>query len=153
MLLTVADHEKTYFYEWSDLSKPLHKLELGSEKIWWNESGDTLGLASESKMIVFSFNPKTYSLTELISINEKVNSGVFVDQIFYYMTKSGKINFTFLGKAFFYANAEKKQFILGVLEQQQRLYLFDKTNSVYSHSVPFEVFKQVLLFIQGKAKA
>jgi hypothetical protein len=65
--------------------------------------------------MIFTFNKKNLSLTELISINDRVNSGVFVDKIFFYMTKSGKINYSFNGKIFFYANGEKKQFILGAI--------------------------------------
>jgi hypothetical protein len=57
-----------------------------------------------------------------------------------------------LGKSFFLANAEKKQFILGALPQQQRLYLFDRNNSVYSHHIPFELLNQVYGFISGGIK-
>lgn len=81
-----------------------------------------------------------------------MTSGVFVDKIFYFINKAGKIHFAFNGKSFFYGPAEKKQFILGALEQQERLYLFDKTNSVYSHYIPFELFKNVRLFIEGKGQ-
>lgn len=38
-LLGVADNEKTFFYSWNDLSRPLHKLNIGAEKIWWEDSG------------------------------------------------------------------------------------------------------------------
>ena len=77
------------------------------------------------------------NLSEVLSIDDKITSGIFVNKIFYYVTKSGKLNISFLGKAFFYTNAEKKQFILGALPQQQRIYLFDRNNNVYSHKIPF----------------
>jgi len=54
----------------------------------------------------------------VLSVHDKVTSGVFVDKIFYFINKAGKINISFLGKSFFLANAEKKQFILGALDQQ-----------------------------------
>ena len=44
----------------------------------------------------------------------------------------------------------KKQFILGALEQQERLYLFDKNNAVYSHLIPFDLLKRVRRFIERK---
>jgi hypothetical protein len=86
----------------------------------------------------------------MLVINDKVTSGVFIDTIFYYVTKAGKLNLSFLGKSMFYGNAEKKQFILGALEQQERLYLFDKSNNVYSHYIPFDLFKQVKNYVMGK---
>lgn len=35
------------------------------------------------------------------------------------------------------------------MEQQNRLYLFDKSNNVYSLYVPFEMFKNVVSFISN----
>jgi hypothetical protein len=51
-------------------------------------------------------------------LNDKVTSGIFVDKIFYFINKAGKIHFSLLGKSFFFSSALKKQFILGALEQQ-----------------------------------
>lgn len=68
------------------------------------------------------------------------------------MNKAGKVYFSFLGKEFFYCNADKKQFILGGVEQQGRLYLFDRTNAVYSLYVPFEVINNVAKFVSGQLK-
>lgn len=65
----MSDNDKTLFYEWNDFSRPLHKLDLGSDKIWWNEAGDLVGLATEEKLLIFSFNSKNFSLTEIISLN------------------------------------------------------------------------------------
>ena len=51
------------------------------------------------------FNKKNKNLTEVLSITDKVTSGVFVDKIFYYINKAGKIHFAFNGKSFFYGPA------------------------------------------------
>ena len=68
------------------------------------------------------------------------------------MNKSGKIFFSFLGKEFFFCNTDKKQFILGGVEQQNRLYLFDRSNSIYSLYIPFEMINNVSKFISGTVK-
>ena len=81
---------------------------------------------------------------------ERVTSGVFVSGVLYYTTRAGKLYYSLLGKSFFYGNAEKKQFILGALPQQQRLYLFDRNRELYSHLVPFELMSQVRQFISGE---
>ena len=85
-------------------------------------------------------------------LNDKITSAIFVNKIFYFINKAGKIHLSFLGKSFFYNNAQKKQFILGALDQQERLYLFDNNNGVYSHRIPFELFNQIKLYIEGKSK-
>ncbi len=153
LLLGVADQEKTLFYNWNDLTRPIHKLEMGAEKVWWDESGEQMVLANESRLVVHTFNRKSLSLGEVFSASDKVTSGVFVDRIFYYINRAGKIHLCFLGKSFFLANAEKKQFILGALEQQQRLYLFDRNNHVYSHRLPFALFNHIRDFVMGTNKA
>jgi hypothetical protein len=35
-LLGIADNEKTLFYSWDDLSRPIHKLDIAAEKVWWD---------------------------------------------------------------------------------------------------------------------
>jgi hypothetical protein len=111
-----------------------------------------MALANETKFLLHTFNKKDMTLGQVLELDDKVTSGVFVNKIFYFVTKAGKLNISFLGKSFFLANAEKKQFILGALEQQQRLYLFDRNNSVYSHFVPFSLLNEVFSFISGTAK-
>lgn len=56
------------------------------------------------------------------------------------MTRSGKIYFAFYGHEFFYSMVDdKRQFILGEVKQQSRLYLMDRSMNVYSMYVPFSV--------------
>ena len=97
-------------------------------------------------------NTKNYHLSEIHVLTDKITSGIFVNKIFYFINKAGKIHLSFLGKSFFFNNAQKKQFILGALEQQERLYLFDNNNGVYSHRIPFELLDQIKNYIDGKAK-
>ena len=80
-------------------------------------------------------------------IIDKVTSGCWIDKIFFYMNASGKIFFSFHGRNFFYCNSEKKQFILGALEQQNRLYMFDRNNSLYSIHIDFAILKALVAYI------
>ena len=59
------------------------------------------------------------------------------------MNNNAKIYFVVHGKNFFLQNYHKKKYILGIVEQQNRLYLFDKSNSIYSLEIPFELFKHM----------
>ena len=151
-LLGVADAEKTLLFDWSELGAALHRIEASAEKVWWDEEGEQMAMATETKFTLYQFSKKSRALSELLTINDKVTSGFFVDRVFYFINKAGKLHFALLGKHFFLGSAEKKQFILGALEQQERLYLFDRNNQVYSHHVPFQLFRQVRLFIEGKAQ-
>lgn len=74
-----------------------------------------MAIASETKLVVYQFNKKNKNLSELLSLNDQVTSGLFVGRIFYFINKAGKIYFSMLGKNFFYSNATKKQYILGAL--------------------------------------
>ena len=38
-LLGVAESERTLFYEWDNLARPLHALDIPAEKVWWGEEG------------------------------------------------------------------------------------------------------------------
>lgn len=97
-MLGVADSEKTLLCNWNDTNNIIHKLELSAEKIWWDEEGEQMALATETKFVMYNFNKKNKNLTEVLSITDKVTSGVFVDKIFYYINKAGKIHFAFNGK-------------------------------------------------------
>ncbi len=152
-LLTVSGKDTTLLYDWNNLSKPLHKLEQQTQKVWWDQEGTSVVIATADKFNVYQYNKKNYSLTEILQVNDRVTSGCFIGSIFYYMNKSGKIFFSFLGKEFFFCNTDKKQFILGGVEQQNRLYLFDRTNSIYSLYIPFEMINSVAKFVSGQLKA
>lgn len=135
--MTVSGKDTTLLYDWNNISKPLHKLDQKTQKVWWDHEGNTVVISTADKFNIYQYNKKNFSLTEILQVNDRVTSGCFIGTIFYYMAKSGKIYYSFLGKEFFYCNADKKQFILGGVEQQHRLYLFDRNNHIYSLYVPF----------------
>lgn len=55
--------------------------------------------------MLYQFNKKNKNLSELLTLHERVTSGLFVDKIFYYLNRAGKLHFSFLGKTFFFGNA------------------------------------------------
>jgi hypothetical protein len=64
-----------------------------------------MALATETKFVLYQFNKKNQNLSEILTINDKITSGIFVDKIFYFINKAGKIHFSLLGKSFFFGNA------------------------------------------------
>jgi len=57
-----------------------------------------LAISTIDKLSIYGYNKKSHALTEITTVNDRVTSGCFVDKIFYYMTKSGKLYYTFNGK-------------------------------------------------------
>jgi coatomer subunit beta' len=83
---------------------------------------------------------------------DKINSGIFISNIFFYITLSGKLNYCTNGKSFFFLNSDKKRFIIGSIEQHNRIYTFDKHYHVYGHEIPFELIQRLSDISEGKLK-
>ena len=51
----------------------------------------------------------------MLSLPSKVNSGVFLGNMFFYANQNAKLNVIINRKSFFIQNYEKKKFILGII--------------------------------------
>ena len=71
-------------------------------------------------------------------LTEQVNSGIWISSVFFFTTTSGKIAYTINGKVFS-IDTEKKAFIIGYINQQNRLYLIDKHLNIISYEVNYQV--------------
>lgn len=147
--LGVAGPDTLLLYDWQRVEKPLHSLNLAAEKLWWNDEGDLLMVAASEKLWGYRLNKKTFALTEVLSIPCKALSGTFCRNTFFYMNSNTKLNFVINGKSFFYQNYEKKKFILGLIEAQNRLYFFDRNNHIYSLEIPFSLFHELTDYINS----
>ena len=74
--------------DWRDPGAVVHKIELSAEKVWWDEEGELLALATETKLVLYQFNRKNRNLSELLTLPDQATSGLFVDRIFYYVNLS-----------------------------------------------------------------
>ena len=93
----------------------MNQLDLNAQKVWWNSAGTCLAVATSDKMIIYGYQKSNGAFVELLTIADKVTSAVWVADILFYMNAAGKIFFSFRGRSFFYANTEKKRFILGTV--------------------------------------
>ena len=147
--LAVAGPDTLVLYDWQHVDKPIHALNISAEKVWWNESGNILIVGAAEKLWGYSLNKKTLALSEIMSIPCKAISGVFSNDIFFYMNSNAKLNFVLNGKSFFLQNYEKKKFVLGLIEAQKRLYFFNRNNHVFSLEIPFQLFHELNKFINS----
>lgn len=128
-------------------------MSIAAQKVWWSDEGNMLIAAASEKLYVYALNKKTLALTEVIIVPCKAVSGVFCGDIFFYSTANAKIHFILQGRNFFLQNYEKKKFILGLIEAQNRLYFFDRTNSIYSLSIQFELFNKLSKYVSDGGKS
>lgn len=63
--------------------------------------------------------------------------------MFFYLNQNAKLNVIINRKSFFIQNYEKKKFILGIIEPQNRMYFFDRNNNFYSLQIDFKFFKDI----------
>lgn len=103
------------------------------------------------RFVVYQLKPNG-ELVESYAIMDRINSGIFVSNVFFYMTNAGKLNYSVRGKSFFFLNSDKRRFIVGSIEQHNRIYCFDKHYHVYGHEVPFELIGKLGKIAEGKIK-
>lgn len=99
---------------------------------------------------MYRLDKNSFALTELLTLPNKVNSGIFLKNIFFYLNQNAKLNVIINNKSFFIRNYDKKKFILGAIEPQNRMYFFDRSNQFYSLHIEFEFFQNLEKFIHQK---
>ena len=62
----MSGKDTTLLYDWNNLSKPIHKLEQQTQKVWWDNEGLTVAIATNDKLNIYQFNKKNFSLTEIL---------------------------------------------------------------------------------------
>lgn len=110
-------------------------------------------ISTGQSFTLYTYNSKNHSLTEMITVSDQLTSCCFVNEIFYYMTRSGKIYFVLYDKSFFYTTtSDKRQFILSGMKHQNRLYLMDRGMGVFGVYVPFELVEEVARYVRNETK-
>lgn len=126
-------------------------MPFSPKKILWNDEGTIAAFILPEKLLLLEFDSKRNEFTATHTIVDKVSSGVFAYDLFFYMSASGKIYFTAKGKSFFYCNAaDKRQLLIGTVEQQNRLFAIDKNYHMFSYELPFALAKTLSCVAAGK---
>lgn len=76
------------------------------------------------------------ALEMVYEINESINSGFWIESLFFFTNGTGKISYSLMGKTFTFQHTDKKKFILGHIQSQNRLYMLDKFFNVSSFELP-----------------
>lgn len=126
--------------------------------MFWNDNGDQVAITSADDIYILKFAKET--LKELMEsgennedgyeeafelaheLHESATSGMWINNVFYFTSNSGKINYTVMGKVFNLAHTDKKKFLIGYIPTQNKIYLTDKMCTV----VGFDLHNSVPLY-------
>lgn len=131
--------------------KPLCSVPTSPKKVYWNDEGTIAAFLLPEKLVMLEYDPSKNNFSNSFTIVDKINSGVFIYNLFFYISTSGKIHYTAKGKSFLYCNADRRQMIIGAIEGQNRLYTFDKNFSVFCYEVPYGLAAMISKVADGKA--
>lgn len=150
LLLGVISSACTTFYDWEHV-KPIFTAPFSPKKIVWNDEGTIAAFFLPEKLVMIEYNPQRQEVTGTHTLVDKISSGVFAYDLFFYLSTSGKIYFTAKGKSFFYCNAaDKRQLVIGAVEQQNRMFAIDKNYHMFSYELPFGLAKSLSQVASGK---
>ncbi|EGR29953.1 hypothetical protein IMG5_145440 [Ichthyophthirius multifiliis] len=153
-LLCAKSNEFLIFYDW-ETGKIIRRLDSSVNKIYWNITNNLISIATSEAFYVLEY--KQELVKELMEregenaegyeeafelqyeINENINSGLWVEQMFFFTNQTGKISYSLMGRVFTFAYTEKKKIILGYVNFQNRIYFFDKFFNVSSFEIPIQV--------------
>lgn len=126
------------------------------KNVYWSENGQSLVLALEDTFYLLQFNADQTEMalrkmgtgggededgieeafTFLEEFNETVNSGTWIsNECFVFVNAKGIISYLIGNKIMKLTNTDKKYFILGYDQKQNRLYLTDKSLNIVSYSL------------------
>ncbi|CAD8136859.1 unnamed protein product [Paramecium octaurelia] len=136
------------FYDW-ETAKVIRRIDVSPNKVIWNETNTIVALATNDEVYFLQYDPEQLPIflqqeeepdgfedafQPLCDITESINSGYFIQDVFYYTTVNGKIAYSVNGKIFI-VDQDKKYFIIGYIQQQNKLYLIDKNYNIISYEV------------------
>ncbi|EGR29436.1 hypothetical protein IMG5_155860 [Ichthyophthirius multifiliis] len=152
-LIGVKSNEFLIFYDW-ETGKIVRRIDSQVKKLYWSQNNNLLCIASSEDFYVLEY--KNEIVKELLQkeenaegfedafelqyeINESINSGIWVQQMFFFTNGTGKISYSLIGRTFTFAYTDKKKIIVGYVSFQNRLYLFDKFFNISSFEFPLIV--------------
>jgi len=114
-LLAVIGAAATTFYDWEHV-KQVTQVPFSPKKILWNDEGTIAAFFLPEKLLILEYDTKRSEFIATHTLVDKISSGVFAYDLFFYLSASGKIYFTAKGKSFFYCNAaDKRQLLIGAV--------------------------------------
>jgi len=152
-LLGIKSEEFIDFYDWDEL-RIVRRLEVVPDKIYWSDR--IAVMVCPTQMYVLEFNEdlvKKYfrekietdeqgiegSFDLVSEINEKVTSGCFEGDVFFYTNNSGRLNYLVGQKHMTLAHLDKKYYLLNYFKHTNHVYMMDKNYGVVAFKLSLEL--------------
>ena len=160
------------FYTWEG-KHLIQRIEIQAKDVIWNQKQtNLLAITSKDSFFLLEYQPDVVKEAvsaaaedepieegvddsfEVISETfDKVESGIWINKVFFYLNQVNKLNFIAKEKVFNYCFIENAGHILGHLKNQGRLYLNDKKNNVISQELPVKFSEAISNAVDGDYKA
>lgn len=162
------------FFDW-ETGALVRRIDVDAHDVIWSDNGELVLIintkdennAEESGAYALAFNKDVYenfvaSETEvgedgvddafdvLYEINEEINSGKWVGDVFIFTTTSNRLNYFVGGKSYNLAHFDKEMYMLGYLPRDNRVYLADRDIHVTSYQISIEVLEFQTLVLRGE---
>lgn len=154
-LLGVRSAESIDFHDWND-GRVIRRIDVCPRKVYWSETGDVVALCCDNSMFILRYNRDLVAkfLDQGLEIpeqgiegafeceqevSEKVRTGCFVGDCFIYTNSANRLNYYVGGQTITLQHLGKTMYLLGYLPKEDRVYLMDKQNNIYSYSLLLNV--------------
>ncbi|GBP42958.1 Coatomer subunit beta' [Eumeta japonica] len=127
------------FYEWEKM-EVVNAIEVAPQSVYWSADGERVCLKAEKSFYILMVKYQDEIVFELLAeIKESVNSGLWINNSFIYTDCNLEIRACIEGATHNVARLDKEAYILGYVNEKNRLYLCDRESNVLSYYIPLPV--------------
>ncbi len=158
-LLCVRSADCVCFYDW-DSGALVRRIEVAGRSVHWNDEGTHVAIASEDVYFVLRFDKAvaaaamagsgTAALTDegveaafelAHEVAERVRSATWVGDCFLYTTAANRLVYYVGGEIVTLAHLDRRQYVLGYLAREGRLFTMDKAGAITPYSLALPVLE------------
>lgn len=163
-LLCVRGSDSVSFYDW-DTSTCVRRIEVTARAVHWNDEGTHVAIASDEAFYVLKYHRDIASAAMAAGVGvgegptaltdegveaafelmhempDKVRSGTWVGDCFIYTSAANRLLYYVGGETVTLAHLDRRQYVLGYLAREGRLFLIDKTSAITPYALPLPVLE------------
>jgi coatomer subunit beta' len=139
--LGVAAEDFVIFYDWNG-ENCIGRIDVETQALYWDNL--LLVVKSEKSFFQLKVNPDLdeENVFELLSeVNDRILSGLWIGNIFAYVSETFKLNLVVKGKVFTASNINHFTMALEYIENHERIFFFDNNCSITSFRISKDLIK------------
>eukprot|EP00923_Selenidium_pygospionis_P046386 GHVN01079974.1.p1 GENE.GHVN01079974.1~~GHVN01079974.1.p1 ORF type:complete len:985 (+),score=199.69 GHVN01079974.1:138-3092(+) len=150
-LIGVRSSDFICFYDWHEY-RMIRRIDVSPQHLWWNGNGTRVALACQDSFYVLRHDVDVVAAAiaggaaedeggieiafELLQeINERVDTGTWVSESFLFVTSTLRLQIASAGQIDTLAFLDRSMYIVGYMNETDKVYLMDRDNSLYPYSV------------------